>query len=70
MTAAWATVVSAAVTGTLAVLVEVVRRLRTENREQHGEALSAVQLLHEDVRHVRRRLDDHIDTHHQEDDGR
>jgi hypothetical protein len=57
-----------AICGLLGVLVQ---RLRAENRDQHSDALSAIEVLHADVLHVRDRLDEHIDRHHDNDnDGR
>ncbi len=67
MTTAWASVIVGVVGAICGLLGVLVQRLRAENRTQHNDALSAIEVLHADVLHVRDRLDEHIDRHHDND---
>ena len=71
MSAAWATVIAATVTGSFGVIVALIHRFRKENRADHGQVMSVLgSILHSINRHDQRleqvdsKLDRHIESHH------
>lgn len=56
-------VYAALVTGIFSVLVTLIQKTRKENKEDHNMVYNSLQNLHEDVRNVGEKLDNHIDWH-------
>lgn len=56
-------VIAALVTGIFSVLVTLIQKTRKENKEDHNMVYESLQNLHQDVRDVGTKLDNHIDWH-------
>lgn len=56
-------VIAAVITGIFSLLVALIQKARKENKEDHGLVYESLQNLHEDVRSVGQKLDNHIDWH-------
>ena len=71
MSAAWATVIAATVTGFFGVIVALIHKFRKENRADHGQVMSVLgSILHSINRHGERleqvdnKLNQHIESPH------
>ena len=53
----------AVITGVFSVLVALIQKTRRENKEDHNLVYDSIQNLHQDVRNVGKKLDNHIDWH-------
>jgi hypothetical protein len=53
----------AVITGVFSVLVALIQKTRRENKEDHNLVYDSIQNLHQDVRNVGEKLDNHIDWH-------
>lgn len=53
----------ALITGVFSVLVALIQKTRRENKEDHNLVYDSIQNLHQDVRNVGEKLDNHIDWH-------
>jgi hypothetical protein len=51
------------IAGVFSVLVSLIQKTRKENKEDHNLVYESLQNLHEDVRSVGDKLDNHIDWH-------
>jgi hypothetical protein len=58
-----ASIVAVVITGVFSVLVALIQKTRKENKQDHNLVYETLQNLHEDVRSVGEKLDDHIDWH-------
>jgi hypothetical protein len=56
-------IVAVVITGIFSVLVALIQKTRKENKQDHNLVYETLQNLHEDVRSVGEKLDDHIDWH-------
>lgn len=56
-------VVVALIAGIFSVLVALIQKTRKENKQDHDLVYESIQNLHEDVRSVGEKLDNHIDWH-------
>lgn len=56
-------VIAALVTGIFSVLVTLIQKTRKENKQDHNMVYESLQNLHDDVRNVGKKLDNHIDWH-------
>jgi hypothetical protein len=56
-------VIAALVTGVFSVLVTLIQKTRKENKQDHNMVYESLQNLHDDVRNVGKKLDNHIDWH-------
>lgn len=63
MTNAWATVIASIVGAVGSIILYFLNRLRKENKEDHNSVSQALQILHEDVKDVSKKIDGHIDWH-------
>lgn len=53
----------AVITGIFSVLVALIQKTRRENKEDHNLVYGSIQNLHQDVKSVNQKLDNHIDWH-------
>jgi len=53
----------AVITGIFSVLVALIQKTRRENKQDHNLVYDSIQNLHQDVRSVGEKLDNHIDWH-------
>lgn len=53
----------AVITGIFSVLVALIQKTRRENKEDHNLVYDSIQNLHQDVKSVNQKLDNHIDWH-------
>ncbi len=53
----------AVITGIFSVLVALIQKTRRENKEDHNLVYDSIQNLHQDVKSVGQKLDNHIDWH-------
>ena len=51
------------ITGIFSVLVTLIQKARKENKQDHDMVYNSLQNLHDDVRSVGEKLDNHIDWH-------
>lgn len=58
-----ASIVGVIIAGIFSVLVALIQKARKENKEDHNLVYDSLQNLHEDVRAVGEKLDNHIDWH-------
>ena len=58
-----ASIVAVVITGIFSILVALIQKTRKENKQDHNSVYETLQNLHEDVRSVGEKLDDHIDWH-------
>jgi hypothetical protein len=58
-----ASIVAVVITGIFSILVALIQKTRKENKQDHNLVYETLQNLHEDVRSVGEKLDDHIDWH-------
>ncbi len=58
-----ASILAVVITGVFSVLVALIQKTRKENKQDHNLVYETLQNLHEDVRSVGEKLDDHIDWH-------
>lgn len=63
MTEALASIIVALIGVLGSVLMWFLSRLRKENREDHDYVKDALENLHEDVKEVGKKIDNHIDWH-------
>jgi hypothetical protein len=56
-------IVAVVIAGVFSVLVALIQKTRKENKEDHNLVYDSIQNLHEDVRNVGEKLDNHIDWH-------
>jgi len=53
----------ALITGVFSILVALIQKTRKENKQDHNLVYDSIQNLHNDVRNVGEKLDNHIDWH-------
>lgn len=58
-----ASIVGVIIAGIFSVLVALIQKTRRENKQDHNLVYDSIQNLHEDVRAVGEKLDNHIDWH-------
>jgi hypothetical protein len=58
-----ASIVGVIIAGVFSVLVTLIQKTRKENKEDHNMVYDSLQNLHDDVRSVNEKLDNHIDWH-------
>lgn len=58
-----ASIVGVIIAGVFSVLVALIQKTRRENKQDHNLVYDSIQNLHEDVRAVGEKLDNHIDWH-------
>jgi hypothetical protein len=58
-----ASIVGVIIAGIFSVLVALIQKTRRENKQDHNLVYDSIQNLHEDVRSVGEKLDNHIDWH-------
>lgn len=58
-----ASIVGVIIAGIFSVLVALIQKTRRENKEDHNLVYESIQNLHEDVRAVGEKIDNHIDWH-------
>jgi hypothetical protein len=58
-----ASIVGVIIAGIFSVLVALIQKARKENKEDHNMVYDSLQNLHDDVRSVNEKLDNHIDWH-------
>lgn len=58
-----ASIVGVIIAGVFSVLVALIQKTRRENKQDHNLVYDSIQNLHEDVRSVGEKLDNHIDWH-------
>lgn len=63
MTDAWASIIVAIIGVLGSFLMFFLTKLRKENREDHNFVRDALENLHEDVKEVGKKIDNHIDWH-------
>lgn len=66
MSDAWAIVIAALITalgGIGAAMMTSMRKLRKENRDDHGQVMQKLDAVNEGLTYVSDRLDNHIDWH-------
>lgn len=63
MDASIASLIGVVIAGIFSVLVSLIQKTRKENKEDHNLVYESLQNLHEDVRSVGDKLDNHIDWH-------
>jgi hypothetical protein len=56
-------VIGVIITGIFSILVALIQKARKENKEDHNMVYTSLQNLHDDVRTVGQKLDNHIDWH-------
>ena len=56
-------VIGVIITGIFSILVALIQKARKENKEDHNMVYTSLQNLHDDVRTVGEKLDNHIDWH-------
>ena len=56
-------IIAATVTGIFSILVALIQKSRKENKQDHNLVYDSLQNLHQDVRNVNEKLDNHIDWH-------
>lgn len=56
-------VVGVIIAGVFSVLVALIQKTRKENKEDHNLVYDSIQNLHEDVRAVGEKVDNHIEWH-------
>ncbi|MEY3376895.1 MAG: hypothetical protein RL463_1205 [Bacteroidota bacterium] len=63
MTDAWASIIVAVIGIVGSLLMFVLSRLRRENRDDHNIVRDILNTLHEDIKDVGDKIDNHIDWH-------
>jgi hypothetical protein len=63
MTEAWSAIIVAGLTGLSGIVIAIVQKLRKENKEDHAFVRESLKVLHDDVKDVSSKLDDHISWH-------
>lgn len=63
MSNAWATVVASIIGVTGSVLLFFLSKLRKENKTDHAAVMQSVSILHDDMKAISHKLDNHIDWH-------
>lgn len=58
-----ASIVGVIIAGIFSVLVALIQKTRKENKEDHNLVINSIQNLHDDVKNVGEKLDNHIDWH-------
>jgi hypothetical protein len=58
-----ASIIGVIIAGVFSVLVTLIQKTRKENKEDHNMVYDSLQNLHDDVRSVNEKLDNHIDWH-------
>jgi hypothetical protein len=58
-----ASIIGVVIAGVFSVLVTLIQKTRKENKEDHNMVYDSLQNLHDDVRSVNEKLDNHIDWH-------
>jgi hypothetical protein len=56
-------IVGVIIAGIFSVLVTLIQKTRKENKEDHNMVYDSLQNLHDDVRSVNEKLDNHIEWH-------
>lgn len=56
-------VVSVVIAGVFSILVALIQKTRKENKQDHNLVYETLQNLHDDVRNVGEKVDNHIDWH-------
>ena len=56
-------IIGVIITGVFSVLVALIQKARKENKDDHNTVYNSLQNLHDDVRGVGEKLDNHIDWH-------
>lgn len=63
MNDAWASIIVAIIGLLGSILMFVLTKLRKENKEDHNYVRNALENLHDDVKEVGNKIDNHIDWH-------
>lgn len=63
MTSAWATVTASIIGVIGSIILFFLNKLRKENRDDHNMVSQAIKHLHDDVKEVSQKVDNHIDWH-------
>lgn len=63
MSSAWATVTASIISLVGSIILVFLNRLRKENKEDHGVVTKALDNLHEDMKNIETKLDNHISWH-------
>jgi hypothetical protein len=63
MTEAWASIVVAIIGIVGSILTLVLNKIRKENRNDHDYVKNSLNVLHEEVKEVGKKIDNHIDWH-------
>lgn len=63
MSNAWASIIVAIIGVFGSVLMFILNRFRQENKEDHGKVRDILDILHNDIKDVGHKLDNHIDWH-------
>jgi hypothetical protein len=58
-----ASIIGVIIAGIFSVLVTLIQKTRKENKEDHNMVYDSLQNLHDDVRSVNEKLDNHIEWH-------
>jgi hypothetical protein len=58
-----ASIIGVIIAGVFSVLVTLIQKTRKENKEDHNMVYDSLQNLHDDVRSVNEKLDNHIEWH-------
>jgi hypothetical protein len=56
-------IIGVIIAGVFSVLVTLIQKTRKENKEDHNMVYDSLQNLHDDVRSVNEKLDNHIEWH-------
>ena len=63
MSDAWASIIVALIGVSGSVLLLFLSKLRKENRDDHDKVTTLLGMLHDDVKQVDEKIDNHIDWH-------
>lgn len=63
MSDAWASIIVAIIGVLGSILMFFMSKLRKENKEDHNYVREALEILHDDVKEVGKKIDNHIDWH-------
>lgn len=63
MTDAWASIIVSIIGLSGSILIFILNKFRKENRNDHNEVRDILNILHEDIKEVGNKVDNHIDWH-------
>lgn len=63
MSDAWASIIVSLIGVSGSVLLLFLSKLRKENKDDHNKVTSLLTILHDDVKEVDKKIDNHIDWH-------